>query len=162
MDDAPAGPVDAPTPPSTPAEPRLLGRITLGLAVVALVAYAAGTVLLALPVRTPQVQDCGTPGAYLLGGRVDVVPDRDDRILDEDDAVVTLDPAVADTARARPCRERVASRAVPAAIVLGGATAMGVVAFAVELVVVRPRRRALLPPPPPGGVPLATGDPGPD
>ena len=58
--------------------------------------------------------------------------------------VVTLDPAVADAARDRPCQERVAARAVPAAALLLGATVLGVVAFLVELLVVRPRRRAVL------------------
>ncbi len=162
MDDAPVGPADAPSPSPAPDEPRLLGRITLGLATVALAAYAAGAVLLALPVRTPEVQDCGTPGAYLYDGRFDVVPDAEDRIVDGDGGVVTLDPAVAAAARERPCRERVASRAVPAAIVLGIATLLAVVAFAVELLMVRPRRRALLAGTTPSEVPLATRDDGPD
>lgn len=162
MDDVPGDAADAPLPSSPPREPRLLGRLAPGLAVLALAAYAVGAVLLTLPVRTPEVQDCGAPGAYLLDGRVDVVPDREDRILDGDGAVVTLDPAVAAAARERPCRERVASRAVPAVVVIGGATLLGVVAFAVELFVVRPRRRALLPAPPVSGMPLVGGDDGPD
>lgn len=162
MDDAPVGPDVAPPPPSDPPEPRLLGRITLGLAVVALVAYAIGAVFLTLPVRTPQVQDCGAPGAYLLDGRLDVVPDHDDRIVDGDGAIVTLDPAVAATARDRPCQERVASRAVPAAIAIGAATVLGVVAFAGELFVVRPRRRARALALGPSTVPPVTEGPGPD
>lgn len=138
-----------------PAEPRLLGRSSFGLAVLALVAYAAGVVLLVVPVRTPEVQDCGAPGAFLLDGRVDVVPDAEDRILDADGAVVHLPAAVADAARDRPCRERVAARAVPGLALIGGATVVGAIAFALEMLLVRPRRRARVasipaePPPPP-------------
>ncbi|HEX7132953.1 MAG TPA: hypothetical protein VF228_10270, partial [Iamia sp.] len=101
-------------------------------------------ILLALPVETPEVQDCGAPGAYLLAGRVDRIPDDEDRILGPDDEVITLDPDVAADARATPCRDRVAERAVPAAILLVIATVVGVVAFAVELFVVRPRQRRLV------------------
>lgn len=149
MDDAPApgsAPGARPVEPGRPApsEPRVLGRVAFALAVAALVAYAAGLVLLVFPVRTPQVQDCGAPGAFLLDGRVDVVPDAEDRILDGDGEVVQLPAPVADAARERPCRERVAARAVPAVALIGGATIVGLVAFAAELFLVRPRRRRAL------------------
>lgn len=144
------------TDPPAPAEPRLLGRATRALAGVAVVAYLAGGVLLALPVRNLPVQDCGTPAAYLYQGRVDVVPDSRDQILDGEE-VVTLAPAVADAARATPCQERVAARAAPAGGLLAGATVGGTAAFALELLVVRRRRRALL-----VGTPAPTVPDGPD
>lgn len=153
----PAAPEVEPWPPvMAPVDPPsvgLVGRIAVVLAGLSVLAYLVAGVLLVLPVSVPEVQSCGAPGAYLLGGRVDVVPDGEDRIL-RDDEVVTLDPVVADAARARPCRERVADRAVPAAILLTAATVVGLVAFALELIVVRPRQRravrAALPPAPQG------------
>lgn len=150
----------ATTPPpdgSDPAAPppggsRAWGRLSFGLALLAVLAYACGAVLLVLPVRTPQVQDCGAPGAYLYEGRLDVVPDREGRVLDGEGDVVELPPAVADAARDKPCQERVAARAVPAAGLVGGATLVGIVAFALELFVVRPRRRRALAGPPSASV----------
>lgn len=124
-----------------PSDPRGLGRLAFALAVSALCAYAVGIALLLVPVRTPQVQDCGAPGAFLLDGRVDVVPDAEDRILDGDGAVVHLPASVADEARDRPCRERVAARAVPATALMAAATVVGLAAFGLELFLVRPRRR---------------------
>ena len=70
-----------------------------------------------------------------------------------DGDVVTLDPSTARAARERPCRERVADRAVPAGILMTVATVLGASAFLVELIVVRPRARkaarAPVDPPPP-------------
>lgn len=111
------------------------------LAVAAIVAYAAAAVLFTLPVTTPDVQRCGAPGAYLLAGRVDVLPDAEGRIVGPDDEVVTLEPSVAEAARDQPCRNRVAARAAPAAGLVAVATVVGLGAFALELAVVRPRRR---------------------
>lgn len=130
-------------------EPEVAGRVTLGLAAAAVAAYVLAAVLLTLPVETPGVQDCGAPGAYLLEGRVDTVPDREGRIRVESDApegfeVVTLDPDVAEAARDDRCRDRVARRAVPAGILLLAATVVGTTAFLLELLLVRPRRRAAL------------------
>ena len=124
-----------------PGAPRGLARATALVAAVAVAGFVVAGVLLAIPVRTPGVQDCGAPAAYLLGGRVDAIPDPEDRILGPDGEIVTLDAAVADTARSRPCQDRVASRAVPALLVLTGAFVLGVAAFAAELFVVRPRTR---------------------
>lgn len=156
---APAPPPPAPSdawPPLAPVvtpPPGGLGRIAVVIAGLSLLAYLAAAVLLAVPVTTPGVQDCGAPGAYLLAGRLDRIPDAEGRILGADDEIVTLDADVAAEARARPCRERVADRAVPAALLLVGATLLGVLAFAIELLAVRPRQRrairAAMGPPPP-------------
>lgn len=161
---APAAPPAAPGawPPLTPAvtpPPGLLGRIATVIAALALLGFLVAGVLLALPVETPGVQDCGAPGAYLLAGRLDRIPDDENRILGPDDEIVTLDDDVAATARATPCRERVAARAVPAAVLVTAATVVGAGAFAIELLLVRPRQRRLVraalgtapvePPPPP-------------
>jgi hypothetical protein len=147
-------------PPLAPAvapPPGLLGRVAIVAAALSLLAYLVAAIVLAIPVETPEVQDCGAPGAYLLAGRVDRIPDEENRILGPDGEVVTLDADVAAEARATPCRDRVAERAVPATILLVIATVVGVVAFAVELFVVRPRQRRLVraslaaPPGPPSG-----------
>ncbi len=167
----PAGPPAAPPPPLAPPvppssepwpplvpvvtpPPGLAGRIAVVVAGVALLGYLVAGIVLAVPVRTPQVQDCGAPAAYLLDGRVDRLPDDEDRILGPDGEVVTLDEDVAAAARSTPCRDRVADRAVPAAILIVAATVVGVVAFALELLLVRPRQRreiraSLDPPGPP-------------
>lgn len=145
---APPAPA-APTPPTATA-PRVLGRVTVALAVVVLVAVVVAVVLLALPVRVPAVQQCGTPAMYLIDGRVDVVPDPEGRILGSDGEVVTFDPQVAEDARRAPCQDRVAARAAPAGLLLTGGFVLGLVAFALELFVVRPRaRRARAAPSPP-------------
>lgn len=155
VDPSPAAPPAAPGPPVPPADPTawpplapvvtpppsLLGRIATVVAALALLGYLVAAVLLTLPVETPQVQDCGAPGAYLLAGRLDRIPDEEGRILGPDDEVVTLDADVAAAARANPCRERVAERAVPAALLVGAATIVGALAFVLELAVVRPRQR---------------------
>jgi len=147
VDDAPP-PLPAPGGVESPGEgpvtpPGPLARLTRALAALALLAYVAATLLLVVPVRNPPVQDCGAPGAYLYQGRVDVVPDGNDQIVDGGE-VVTLAPDVADAARATRCQDRVASRAVPAAVLVLGATVVGGGAFAVELLVVRRRRRRAL------------------
>ncbi|QYG91125.1 hypothetical protein HC251_00870 [Iamia sp. SCSIO 61187] len=147
-----------PAPPASPAEPAwpplapaldpppvgAIARLSMVGAGLALLCYLVAGVLLAVPVETPGVQDCGAPGAYLLAGRVDVVPDPDGRILGPDGEVVTLDADVAAAARTEPCRDRVADRAVPAGLLLTLATVLGVVAFATELFVVRPRQRRVV------------------
>ena len=127
------------------------------IAGLALLGYLVAAVVVAVPVETPGVQDCGSPGAYLLAGRLDRIPDESNRILGPDDEIITLDDDVAATARATPCRERVADRAVPALLLVLAATVIGAGAFAIELFVVRPRQRRLvraaLGPPPPVGEP---------
>lgn len=173
VDQPPAAPPAAAPPP--PAAPEawlplapvvtppagLLGRIATVIAGLALLGYLVAVVVMAVPVETPGVQDCGTPAGYLLAGRLDRIPDDENRILGPDDEIVTLDDDVAATARATPCRQRVADRAVPATVLVLAATVLGAAAFAIELVVVRPRQRRLIraalgpppvepaPPPPP-------------
>lgn len=147
----PAAP-PAPAPPVDPPPGGVLARITLVAAALAVFGYLVAGVLLAIPVSVPQVESCGTPAAYLLAGRVDTIPNDDDQIRNADGEVVTLDADVADAARAAPCQDRVADRATPAVVLIAAATLLGLLAFAVELVLVRPRQRAALaagPPPPP-------------
>lgn len=131
----------APTRPPPAAEPRLLGRVTVAGAALSLVGFAVALVLLVLPVRVPEVQDCGTAAGFLLDGRIDTVPDAEGRILDAGGSVVTLADDVAETARRAPCSSRVADRAVPAAVLVATSTLLGLVALSVESFVVRPRRR---------------------
>lgn len=127
---------DAGAVPSVPA-----GRVSVALAWASLACFVVAVVLLTIPVTTPEVQDCGAPGAYLAEGRLDVVPDAEDRILGPDGEVVTLDAPTAQAARDEPCQQRVATRAVPAGALLLAGTVGGISAFAVEVLVVRPRRR---------------------
>lgn len=162
MSDGPAPEPWPPLPPPVrPPSAGPVGRVAIVLAGLSVLAYAVAGILLAVPVSVPQVQRCGAPGAYLLAGRVDIVPTDDGRILGPDGEPVTLAPEVADAARSRPCQDRVADRAVPAAILLVAATVIGVTAFALELIVVRPRqRRALAGPPPTAPPPEPPGQSG--
>jgi hypothetical protein len=145
VDTPPAAPAPEGWPPLAPAvtppPPGPVGRVAVVLAGLALLAFAVAGLVLAVPVEVPEVQDCGTPGAYLLAGRVDRIPDDQDQILDGDGRVVTLDADRAAEARANPCRDRVAERAVPAVWLVLATMVLGVVAFALELFVVRPRQR---------------------
>jgi len=160
----PGPPAAAPEgwPPLTPVvapPPGRLGRVAVALAALAVLAYLVAGVLFLVPVETPGVQECGAPGAYLLDGRLDRIPDEEGRILDADDQVVTLDPDVAAEARSTPCQERVARRAVPAAALVLAATGVGALAFALELLVVRPHQRRLVRAGAAHPAPPAWGDP---
>lgn len=132
-------PIPAVPPPAD--GPRRLARATLAGAWASLVLFGIAVLLLVIPVEVPEVQDCGTPVGYLLEGPVDVIPTEDGRFLDEEGEVVTIDADAAREARDRPCRERIARLAVPAAVLIVLATLVGLVAFVVELFVVRPRQR---------------------
>ncbi len=140
--------MDLPPPPPAvppPADgPRRLARMTLAMAWASVLLFGVAALLLVIPVDVPEVQDCGTPLSYLLEGPVDVIPTEDGRFLDEQGEVVTLDADVARDARDRPCRERIAMLAVPAAVLVAVATLVGMTAFVVELFVVRPRQRRAL------------------
>lgn len=135
-------PVAVEPPPGSPPVPSVpAGRVSVALAWASLACFVVALVLLVIPVSTPEVQDCGAPGAYLAQGRLDVIPDANDQILGPDGEVVTLDGPVADAARDEPCQQRVAGRAVPAGVLLLVGTLGGLAAFVVEVLVVRPRRR---------------------
>ena len=140
--------MDLPPPPPAvppPADgPRRLARMTLAMAWASVLLFGVAALLLVIPVEVPEVQDCGTPLSYLLEGPVDVIPTEDGRFLDEQGEVVTLDADAAREARDRPCRERIAMLAVPAAVLIAVATLVGMTAFVVELFVVRPRQRRAL------------------
>lgn len=133
-------PAPAVSPPAD-GGPRRLARATLAGAWASLVLFGVAALLVVIPVSVPEVQDCGTPVSYILRGPVDVIPNPEGRFLDEDGEVVTVDDDVAREARDRPCRDRIATLAVPAAVLLVIATFVGLVAFGVELFVVRPRQR---------------------
>lgn len=133
---APDGPVPARATSWRRAR-TLVARLGFALALVALAGYLAATALLVVPVEVPRVQDCGAPGAYLLSGRVDVIPDGQGRVLGPDDEPLPLPASVADAARNMPCRDRVADRAVPAGALIVASTAVGLVAAVMSLL--RPR-----------------------
>lgn len=157
-------PVPAVTPPVA-AGPVRLARATRAGAWGSLLLYLVAGLLAVIPLGMPEdIPDCGTPVSYLLQAPIDVVPTEDGRFLAEDGSVVTVSEDAAREARDRPCRERIARLAVPAGILLVVATVIGLVAFGVELFVVRPRQRRVLraalddgavspPPPPPASPP---------
>jgi len=122
-------------------------RLAAGLAAVAVALYAVAAVLFALPVESP-IQDCGAPGAYLLSGRIDLVPDARGRVF-VDGELVALEANVADAVRRSSCGDRVAARAVPAGALLVAGFVIGVTALLIEMVsLIRHRPRRLVAPGP--------------
>lgn len=132
-------------------------RLAAILAAVAIALYVVAAVLFAVPVESP-IQDCGAPGAYLLSGRIDAVPDERGLIV-QDGQLVELEPDVADAVRRSSCTDRVAARAVPAGILLAAGFVIGLTAMIIEMVsLLRHRRRtAPAPAPPPPPVPPLAG-----
>lgn len=136
-----------------------LGRATLVVAALAVVAYAIAAILLVVPVENPPVQDCGAPGAYLLTGRLETFIDDRGRFRAPSGEVVQLSDEQAERARDGRCPSRVADRAVPAGVLWLAATVIGATALVVEVLVVRRRaRRARVVPPGDWGTPQE--DPG--
>jgi hypothetical protein len=93
-------------------------------AIGALVALA-GLVGLLRPVSTP-VQDCGLAAAFLLDGRTD-------RFVDPSDPPAGVTAAEATDNNQRPCRERVADVARPAAVALLAGITIGITAAIIEV-----------------------------
>jgi hypothetical protein len=81
------------------------------IATIGVVVALLGIGILLLPVSTP-TQDCGTSIGYLLDGRVD-------QFVSKDDPPTGITPAEAKANNANPCRDRVADRAKPAAVLIG-------------------------------------------
>jgi hypothetical protein len=114
-------------------------RATAVVATVGVVMALAGLLLLLRPVQTP-TQDCGTSLAFILGGRVNA-------LVSETDPPKGITPAEAKANNARPCRERVAQRTKPAAVLFGTGLVAALGATAVEVALrgsawVRRRRAA--------------------
>jgi hypothetical protein len=110
-----------------------LWRFTGGLAWTAVGLIVVGIVLVAIPVRNPGVQHCGTPFSFLVSGQVNRIPDATGRVL-VDDRVVTLSPAARRRAFDSPCSERVARRAIPAGVLVVVGSVMGLTAVAIGIV----------------------------
>jgi len=110
-------------PPARPAHTGLL-RATAVIATIGVVVALVGVAILLLPVQTP-TQDCGTSLGYLLDGRVDV-------LVSETDPPAGITPAEAKANNANPCRERVADRTKPAAVLIGAGLVAALGAALVE------------------------------
>lgn len=115
-----AAPVDA-DDQSDVSTPRSL-RVTAIVAFIGFLLVVWGLVVVSRPVRTP-LQDCGSPAAFLIDGRVH-------RWVDPSDPPEGVTEAEIAEHDAHPCQERAANRARPAAlaliaglIVIGGAAA---------------------------------------
>ena len=120
--------------------PRPLPASLRATAIVATIGVAialVGIVLLARPVHTP-AQDCGSAGAFLLAGRVDVY-------VDEQRPPEGVTRAEARANNRTPCRERVAEASTPGitlfAVGLLGAVLAALVEGAIRLWGWRKRRR---------------------
>ncbi len=122
-------PTTDPEPMPTDARPGPHGllRATAVIATVGVVVALLGLVLLLVPVSTP-TQDCGTSIGFLLEGRVN-------ELVSETDPPRGVTPAEAKANNATPCRERVAGRTKPAAVLLGAGlvSAIGATLFEAAL-----------------------------
>ncbi|HEY4375831.1 MAG TPA: hypothetical protein VGM93_01685 [Acidimicrobiales bacterium] len=107
------------------------------LALVGVLAIAAGGVLLAVPVRNPKIQECGAPVAFLLRGRVDIY-------ADPTNPPAGLTKAQANAANQDRCGHRVAGRAVPGGLLIVSGLAVGLAAGGAEWAARGARRRRLL------------------
>jgi len=129
-----------PAPAAAPARPGPTGIVeaTAIIAAIGVVVALIGLGILLLPVTTP-TQDCGTSAGFLLGGRVD-------QMVSETDPPAGVTAAEAKANNASPCRERVADRAKPAALLLGtgliAALGAALAEMAIRLVRRSKRRRA--------------------
>ena len=115
-----------PTPTDTRPAPRGLLRATAAIATVGVIVALLGVVVLLRPVTTP-TQDCGTSLAFLLEGRVN-------ELVSESDPPQGVTPAEAKANNTEPCRDRVAERTKPAAVLFGAGLIAAVGAAVVETV----------------------------
>jgi hypothetical protein len=147
-----------------PPTARRLLAVTPWVAAAGALVALLGLVGLLRPVTTP-VQDCGVAAAFLLDGRTN-------QFANPDAPPDGLTAAEVTANNERPCRDRVADVARPAAIALLVGTAVGIVTAIVEiatrLALRRHRRRSPNPSTAepttgsePGGA-VATPDPEPD
>lgn len=141
-DDPRAAPDEAGRDGSQPTRPprhwpdQLIGASTIA-AWICLALILAGLAVGSVPVRTPIVQDCGTPLAFVLTGRVD-------RFLDPNNPPRGVTAKEAEAANKRPCRKRVAPRMVRSAELLLGGLVAGLAGVVMLLVGRTVRRRDLL------------------
>lgn len=122
--------IDPPPPPAAaPVHPAPTGllRATAVIATIGVVVALAGLVLLLRPVTTP-TQDCGTSLAFLLEG-------RDNEFVSETDPPAGITKAEAKANNATPCRERVAERTEPAAVLLVAGLVSALLATTTEVAV---------------------------
>ena len=88
-------------------------RTATVLTIHALVALASSVVLFAVPVTNPGVQDCGSPGWFLLQATADRP-----LVTDDGAALHGWDQARLRQAHQDRCSAQVAARAVPAGVLL--------------------------------------------
>ena len=120
-------------PAARPQRPRRLD-LTAWLASLGVLIALSGVVVLALPVHTP-IHDCGSTFAYLYDGRYEPPTDPAKPPKGHTAAQVRR-------ANAKPCRPRVADRAVLAAELILPGLALSLVAAGAEIVIrFRLRRR---------------------
>ena len=112
--------------------PSHVGALLGWLAVVAIAVPLAISVV---PVDNAGVQHCGTPAAFLLGGRVDTYPDAHGQIRGAGGRAITLSKAAQDRAYHHQCSRRIAHRMAPLAFVLTGGLAVGLGVLVVSMVV---------------------------
>lgn len=111
--------------------------ISTWLAWASLALILAGVAFGMVPVRNPKVQDCGTPFAFVLTGRVDA-------FVDPSQPPRGMTAKQAEAANARPCRKRVAPRMLHSAELLLGGLVVGLAGVALLLIGRSSRRRAVL------------------
>ena len=127
----------SPRPSTLPRWPDRLITASTFAAWACLALVVAGLVVGVVPVKNPKVQDCGTPLAFVLTGRVDT-------FVDPNSPPHGMTAKEAEAANRRPCRKRVAPHALLSGGLLLGALVVGL-AGATMLVVGRSgRRRAIL------------------
>jgi hypothetical protein len=112
---------------AAPPRPHGLLAATAVIATVGVVVALIGLALLFRPVSTP-TQDCGTSIGFLLDGRVNV-------FVSETDPPKGITPAEAKANNAEPCRDRVAQRTKPAAVLFGAGMVAAIGAALTEMAV---------------------------
>lgn len=127
---------------------RLIAASTVA-AWICLALILAGFTVGSVPVRSPKVQDCGAPLAFVLGGRVDT-------FVDPNNPPRGVTPKQAEAANERPCRKRVAPRAVRSGELLLAGLVVGLAGLTLLVIGRVGRRRTLLRAGAPAGAPSAT------
>lgn len=148
-------PAPPPVPAAAPARPAATGilQATAIIATIGVLVALLGIAIMLLPVRTP-TQDCGTALGFLLDGRVD-------QLVSEDNPPDGITPAEAKANNAAPCRERVADRTKPAAVLLGAGVvaALGAALAETTIRLVRRNKRRRAGPNDPAPPPVEPADP---